>query len=292
MNVMAQVLMNGLVSGSVYALVAVGFALSFGVLRRVNFAHGATCITGAYAGYFLITQLAFPFWAALVGAAVVGALVGILVERIAFRPFHRAPALLAMVSSLACALILENGLAATFGEQARSFRVGISERLLVPGLGVSLTRVQLVILGVSLLVGAMLFVFVRKTTLGRQTIAVSDDTEAAATWGINGLRVTSITFMLSSATAAVAGCLNAFDLDLDPHMGTVMLFRGFTANVIFGVGSLPGAILGGLLLGVIENGVTAFASSQYKSACTFVVLITLLLFRPHGVLGLRNRRFS
>jgi len=292
MNEFAQVALNGLVAGSVYALVALGFALSFGVMRKVNFAHGATCVVGGFTGYFFVVRLSAPLWAAVVGVLCVGAALGLVVERVAFRPFRRTPPLLAIVSSLALAMIIENVLAAVFGEQSRSFRPGVAERLVIPLLGISLTTVQLLIIGVAFLVAAIMYFVVTKTDLGRQTIAVSDDAEAAITWGINGRQVVSAAFMLSSAVAAIAGCLVSFDLGIDPHMGTELLFRAFTASVIFGIGSLPGAFLGGLLLGLTENFVTAFVSSQYKSAWTFVVLIILLLFKPHGILNLHTRRFS
>jgi branched-chain amino acid transport system permease protein len=292
MNELAQVTMNGLVEGSIYAILALGFALSFGVLRKVNFAHGATCVVGGFTGYFLIVNLSLPVWIAIIGVLCAGALLGFAVEKVAFKPFRQSPPLFAIVSSLAVAMIIENVLAAVFGEQTRSLTPGIARRLVVPFFGVTLTTVQLLIISVALLVAGLMYLVVARTDLGRQAIAVADDAEAAMTWGIDGPKIVSAAFMLSSSVAAVAGCLVSFDLGIDSHMGTGMLFRAFTANVIFGVGSLPGALLGGLLLGITENFVAAFVSSQYKSACTFVVLIIVLLVKPHGILNLQNRRFS
>ncbi len=286
-----QVLTNGVVTGSVYSLIAVGFALSFGVLRRVNFAHGVTCVVGGYAGFVVISQLGYYFWPGLFAAVIVGAALGGVIEHVAFLPFSKSPPLASVVTSLGCAVVIENTLALIFGENVRSFRTTSAHQLQFAHPAIAVTSVQVLIAGACVAVGLFLYLFLKHTELGRESMALSDDPEAAATWGVHGKRISSIVFMLSSTLAASAGYLAAFDLDVDPHMGTDALFKAFTANVIFGVGSLGGSAVGGVLLGIIENLVAAYISSRFKSASTFIILIALLLMRPRGILDLRTYRF-
>jgi branched-subunit amino acid ABC-type transport system permease component len=291
MNMLPQVLVNGIVTGSVYALIAVGFALSFGVLKRVNFAHGVTFVVGGYVGYILIGKFDFSFLAGAFGALAFGCVVGFITERIAFRPFQNSQPLTTLVSSLALATVIANILTLAFGEDVKSFRSGLSRRIVLFAFGPSITEVQLTIVILCFIVGLSLFLTLAKTAFGRRGLAVSDAPEAAATWGIDGSRASLWVFMLSTALASFAGYLAAFDLDVDPHLGTSSLFKGFAANVIFGVGSLGGSVLGGMMLGLLENLITAYVSSRYQAASTLAVLMTLLLFRPRGILNLRTGRF-
>lgn len=292
MDYYSQLLINGLVAGSIYALVALAFGLTYGVMRVVNFAFGATCVVGGYAGYVCIVKFELPAWLAFFVAALAGAIIGIVVERVAFRPLRDKPPLLSVASSLACAIIIENLIATFFGHDVRSYRDVMPITHQYSLFGATITGVQIIILVVSACLLVLMYLYVKKTNVGRETIAVSDDADAAATWGINRDRIILVNFAVGSALAGAAGFLIGLDLDIEPYMGTEIVFRAFTANLIFGLGSLPGAVAGGLSLGVLENIVAGLLSSRYKSAYTFMFLILILIVRPRGILNVRSRRFE
>lgn len=290
MDYVPQILMNGLISGGTYALAALGFALIFGALRVVNLAHGATCVLGGYAGFAATVSLGLPSWSGLPAAIGAGALLGAVLERVAFRPFRGSAhsALLAVVSGLACAMIVENLIAVGFGHEAKTLRPPDADRYTVLGAGITGTQVH-ILLACAALVGA-LGLFLNRTDVGRQMIAASDDPDAALSWGIHGDRINLITCMIGSALAGAAGYLIALDLGVDPYMGTDLLFAAFTASLLFGIGSLPGAVAGGLLLGALQNLVAAYLSTRYRTACTFLVLIAVLVWRPQGIFFRASRR--
>lgn len=292
MDYYLQLFINGLVAGSIYALVALGFGLTYGVMRLVNFAFGATCVVGGYAGYVCIVTFGLPPWLAFMAAAAAGAVVGVVIERIAFRPLRDQHPLLPVASSLACAIILENFIAATFGHDVRSYRSVMAATDQYTFFGATITGVQITILMVCVLVLVLMSLYIKKTPLGRETIAVSDDADAAATWGIDRDKIIVANFALGSALAGAGGFLIGLDLDIEPYMGTEIVFRAFTANLIFGLGSLPGAVAGGLSLGELENIVAGLLSSRYKSAYTFIILVIILIVRPRGILDVRTRRFE
>lgn len=292
MDYYLQLAINGLVAGSIYAIVAVGFALIYGVLRIVNFAHGATCVLGGYIGFVVVATLKWPVWSAFVMAALGGAFVGWLLNRVAFRPFREKSDLLPMIASLAFAIILENGIAAIWGHSSRSFSSELGEFRRFQFFGAVITSSQIAILIVAFFLVAFLFFYIKKTSLGRQTLAVSDDVNASATWGIDADFVITANCMLASSLASLGGLLIAFELDVDPYMGTDLTFKAFTANLLFGIGSLPGALLGGESVGMIENLVSGILSTRYRSAYTFIILILVLLVRPNGILNVQTRRFE
>lgn len=285
-----QVVMNGLICGGSYALASLGFALIFGALRVVNLAHGSACVVGGYAGYAAVHSGGLPAWAGLPAAMAAGAVFGAVMERIAFRPFRANPsaALLPVVSSLACAMIVENLIAAGFGHEAKTVRADGTEQYVALGASVTGTQLQILLMSVLLVMG--LYLLLNRTDFGRQTIATSDDPEAAASWGVNGDRISSATCMMGSALAAAAGYMIALDLGIDPYMGTELMFAAFTASLLFGFGSLPGAAAGGVVLGVLQNLVAAYLSTRYRSACTFLVLIAILVWKPNGMFFQASRR--
>lgn len=288
MTYFLQVVSNGLITGGVYALAALGFALVFGALRVVNLAHGATCVLGGYVGYFTTVMMGGTSWASLVITLVMGGLFGAILERLAFRPFRDVRSLQPMVSSLACAMIVENLLAVAFGHDAKNIQASKTMRLNF--FGATITAVQLYILIVCVVLVTLLYLFLHRTALGRQIIAASDDADASASWGIDVDRIKLVTCVIGSMLAAGAGYLIASDLGIDPYMGTELVFAAFTASLLFGIGSLPGAVAGGFFLGLLQHLVAAFISTRYRSAYTFVVLIILLAWRPRGLLNWSSTR--
>lgn len=291
MGSLPQIVVNGLVIGGVYALVAIGYAMVYGVLRLINFAHGGVFTAGAFLGLVLVGWLHLPLILAMPAVALAGATLGIAIERVAYRPVRGSPILVQLITAIGVAMIIENGVAAVFGSDARSLPLGLTSSGVFGGpLGVRVTGVQLLIIALS--VALLLFVWwlVMRTSAGRAMRAVADDPEGAATTGINADRVVTVAFGLGSAMGAIAGMVVSMDVGCDPYMGTVVGFKAFTACVLGGVGRLSGAVMGGIAIGVFENLVAGFVSTEYKTAVVMGVLITLLLFRPGGLLSTFKER--
>jgi branched-chain amino acid transport system permease protein len=285
MDALPQILVNGLIIGGVYALVAIGYALVYGVLRLINFAHGGVFTVGAFSALVLVEWAHFPLVAAVPTVMLIGAALGFAVERLAYRPVRAAPLLVQIITALGVATIIENGIAAIFGSDARSLPPGLTtSRILGQSVGVRITGVQLftVLLAIALLV--CLWWLVMRTSVGRAMRAVADDTEGAQTSGINVNKIITIAFCVGSALGAVAGLTVAMDVGCDPYMGTVVGFKAFAACVVGGIKSLSGAVIGGLMIGIFENLVAGYVSTEYKTAVVMAVLVTLLLFRPDGLL--------
>lgn len=291
MGSLPQIVVNGLVIGGVYALVAIGYAMVYGVLRLINFAHGGVFTAGAFLGLVLVGWLHIPLVLAMPGVALAGAILGIAIERVAYRPVRGSPILVQLITAIGVAMIIENGVAAVFGSDARSLPPDLTSSGVFGGvLGIRVTGVQLLIIALS--VALLLFVWwlVMRTAVGRAMRAVADDPEGAVTSGINADRVITMAFGLGSAMGAIAGMVVSMDVGCDPYMGTVVGFKAFTACVLGGIGRLSGAVIGGIAIGVFENLVAGFVSTEYKTAVVMGVLVTLLLFRPGGLLSTFKER--
>jgi branched-chain amino acid transport system permease protein len=274
---------DGVMFGSLYALIALGYTMVYGVLRLINFAHGDVFMVAAYAGFFAATFVGFdaqpsaPKVVLIVGFAVVASVfLGLTIERLAYRPLRKASRLTALITAIGVSLLLENGGQLLWTSTPRSFPA------LIPPSESRSYIVMLVAMGLAF----GLDMFVKRTRMGRAMRAVAQDKDAAALMGIPVDRVISFTFALGSALAAAAAMLYAsVNPSINPMMGLLLGLKAFVAAVIGGIGSLPGALLGGLVLGVSEELISASALSSYRDAIAFALLILILVFRPAGLLG-------
>ena len=282
---MAQ-LINGISIGSIYALVALGYTMVYGIVKLINFAHGDVIMVGAYAMYFLVRRMGVPFIPAVIIAMVTCAILGVAMDKIAYKPLRKASRLSALITAIGVSLFLQNSFLVLIGSSPRPFPA-----LSVPGHvqifgGVTASNLTVVTIVVSILMMAMLQLIVKKTRAGKAMRAVSEDSGAAALMGINVNTTIAITFALGSALAAVGSALYASTFPLvDPFMGMMLGLKAFVAAVVGGIGIIPGAMLGGLLLGIAESLTAAYISSQLVDAVVFSMLIIVLLFKPAGIMG-------
>jgi branched-chain amino acid transport system permease protein len=291
MTTFLQQLMNGLSLGSIYALIALGYTMVYGILRLINFAHGDVYMVGAYVGYFLSRRLRgeqpslFSAILVMLGAMLVAALLGLVIERFAYRPLRRAARLTLLVTAIFVSLFLENAGQLVFGPDPKFFP-SLAPRTDFLLAGVRITSEQLTVIGVSVLLMFLLRAFVQNTLTGKAMRAVSFNLDAAKLMGISTDRIIAVTFALGSALAAAAGVLIGMQIPkIDPLMGIVYGLKAFVAAVLGGIGNIPGAVLGGLLLGLSEVMVVGYLSSTYRDAIAFGILILVLLLRPQGILG-------
>ena len=293
-----QQLINGLTLGSVYALIALGYSMVYGVLQLLNFAHGEVYMIGSFIGWgvlYLLTPggaLALPagvvILVMLLTAMLGSGLLGVLIERIAYRHLRNAPRIVPLISALGVTFFLQNAVLLVAGARYRTYQSG----LLIPRtwtlsiLGATLSFTRILVMVVALLLMLALQYLVRKTWLGKAVRAVAQDREAAAMMGIDVDRVIVLTFFIGSALGGAAGVLvGVLFTQVYHYMGFTAGLKGFTAAVTGGIGSIPGAMLGGLFLGLVESIGVGFISPQYKDLIAFGTLILLLLFRPQGLLG-------
>ncbi|MGE5576153.1 MAG: branched-chain amino acid ABC transporter permease [Syntrophothermus sp.] len=280
-----QQLINGLSLGSIYALIALGYTMVYGIIRLINFAHGDVYMVGAYAGFFAVWYYHLSFFPALGLAMVAAAATGVLIERLAYRPLRHAPRIAVLITAIGVSLLLENLGILIVKPEPRSFPEVFPLALYDLG-GLIVTNRQIAILAIGLVLMALLQYLVNFTRLGKAMRAVSFDTEAAMLMGINVDRIISATFAIGSALAAAAGVLvGIFYNRIDPLMGIMPGIKAFVAAVLGGIGAIPGAMLGGLVMGVAEVMVVALFSSTWKDAVAFAILIFILLVRPTGLLG-------
>ncbi|HEX9912177.1 MAG TPA: branched-chain amino acid ABC transporter permease [candidate division Zixibacteria bacterium] len=288
-----QQLINGVAWGSIYALIALGYTMVYGVLRLINFAHGDIYMVGAFAGYYVVRWLKVSEGLSLTG--VVGvflfsmlacSLLGFVIERCAYKPLRKAPRLTALITAIGVSLFLENAGQLIFGADPKFFPQIIVKKDLISSGGVILTNQQVIVFGVSLFLMASLQLFIQKTKTGKAMRAVSFNREAASLMGISIDRIISITFVIGSALAAAAGILVALtNPKIEPLMGIMPGIKAFVAAVLGGIGNIPGAMLGGMIMGIAEVMVVGYLSSTYRDAIAFAILILILLFKPSGLMG-------
>ena len=282
---MLQQLVNGLILGSVYALLALGYTMVYGIIKLINFAHGDIYMMGAFMGYFLINSLHLNFFLALILAMVGTAALGVLVEFLAYRPLRNSTRIAALITAIGVSFFLEYVMVYFVGANTRSFPQVIETVRYNFG-PISLTNIQLMILVISLILMVLLQVIVQKTKMGKAMRAVSVDSDAAQLMGINVNRTISFTFALGSALAGAACVLIALYYNsLEPLMGMTPGLKSFVAAVLGGIGIIPGAALGGFVIGLLETFATAFGMSDFRDAIVYGILILILLVRPAGILG-------
>jgi len=293
-----QQLINGLALGAVYALIALGYTMVYGILQLINFAHGEVYMLGAYLGIIILGALTYlgltayslplSLLIAVFGSAAFCAAYGAAIERIAYRPLRNATKLAPLISAVGMSIILQNVVMLSQGKEYKNLPPMLPSKGITI-FGANISPVQIFILSASILLMIVLHLFVAKTRLGKAMRATSQDRVMAGLVGININQVISITFMIGSALAAVAGVMVTLYYGVAHFfMGYLAGIKAFTAAVLGGIGSIPGAMLGGFVLGLIENFCASYVSSVYKDAFAFAVLIITLIIRPAGLLGQKS----
>jgi branched-chain amino acid transport system permease protein len=280
-----QQLINGVSVGSIYALIALGYTMVYGIIRLINFAHGDIYMLGAYIGFFCTTAFHWSFFPALVAAMAGAAVIGVVIERLAYKPLRHAPKIAVLITAIGVSYFLENAMILEVSPQPRTFPDVFPSQIYNIG-GVIFGSRQILILLVSLALMVLLTYIVQNTKMGKAMRAVSFDNDTAKLMGINVDNIISFTFAIGSSLAAAAGVMvGIYYNSIDPLMGIMYGLKAFVAAVLGGIGIIPGAMLGGVLIGIIEALVSGFLSSTFRDAAAFAILIMILLFRPSGLLG-------
>ena len=280
-------LINGLSLGSVYAIIALGYTMVYGIAKMLNFAHGDVIMVGGYIVFIAMNNLGLPAVVSVMISMVVCTILGIVIERIAYKPLRNAPSLAVLITAIGVSYLLQNLALLIWGSAPKSFASVVSiQPLKLMGGALTITGEALVTILVSVVIMIALTLFINRTRMGRSMLAVSEDRGAAQLMGINVNATISLTFAIGSALAAIAGALlcSAYPI-LQPTTGAMPGIKAFVAAVFGGIGSIPGAMIGGILLGVIENLSKAYISAQLADAIVFGVLIVVLLVQPTGIMG-------
>ena len=288
MSIFVQSIINGLNQGAIYALIALGYTMVYGFLRMINFAHGDFIMVGAYTIFFtapLMINQGMPAWLAVILAIAACTIVGVLVERIAYKPVRNSGSMSALITALAMSLFLENLAMVLFGGNPKTV-VKIFDLPMVEILGAKIQMKYLLTLGIGLAIMIALTLFVRMTKLGKAMRAVPQDREAATIIGINVDRIITVTFAIGSGLAAVAALMYCSTYPrCTTDMGSMMGIKAFIAAVLGGIGVIPGAMLGGLILGLLEIFIKVYIAPGWYEAITYALLILVLLIKPSGILG-------
>ena len=280
-----QTLISGLSLGSIYALIALGYTMVYGIAKMLNFAHGDIIMVGAYAGIVAVFSLGMPPAIAIVISIVVCSLLGMLIERLAYKPLRQAAPLAVLITAIGVSYLLQNVALLIFGSEQKAFPTLFQIPTIYLG-EVMIDGITLVTLAVTAVIMIGLTLFINKTRMGKAMRAVSEDKEAAGLMGISTNRTITITFAIGSALAAVASIFyGATYIYIKPTTGAMPGIKAFTAAVFGGIGSIPGAMLGGIVLGIIEQFSKAYISTLWADAIVFAVLVLVLVVKPTGLLG-------
>ena len=280
-------LINGVSLGSVYAIIALGYTMVYGIAKMLNFAHGDIIMIGSYVVFVTVSSMGLPPMLGVLLAVAACTLLGVVIERVAYKPLRSASPLAVLITAIGVSYFLENAALLIFGADTRSFtNVGTLPALKLAGGALTISSTTIVTFLACVVIMAALMLFIKKTKAGQAMLAVSEDKDAAQLMGVNVNATISLTFAIGSGLAAVAGVLfcSAYPT-LTPYTGAMPGIKAFTAAVFGGIGSIPGALIGGILLGVIEILGRAYISSQLSDAIVFAVLIIVLLVKPSGILG-------
>ncbi len=278
-------LVNGLQAGSIYALVALGYSMVYGIILLLNFAHGDIIMVGAYAAWYSMVKWELPVAVCIIFAILVSTILGVLIERIAYRPLRKAPRLSLLITAIGVSFFLENGAQLVFGASSQVMPTFLTGPSLQIG-DVRLSFTAMVTIVVALISMAVLTFLVQKTKMGKAMRAVSEDMGAAQLMGINVNSIISFTFAIGSALAGIGSILYLCAYpQVGPFMGSMLGLKAFVAAVLGGIGSIPGAMLGGFAIGIAEALVTAVGLSQWKDGVVFAILIVVLILRPTGLMG-------
>jgi len=290
MGIFMQLLINSLIAGAIYALVASGFSLIYSTSKIIHFAHGAVIALSAYVLYFLFSSVGINFWVAAFSSVIFAALLGLFINSTIYRTLRKQKAspVIILIASFAVLIFIESLILLLFGADVKTIRyIRIAKGM--EFLGAIITPLQLYIIIISLILFAFFFIFMKQTKLGKATRAVADNKEVAAIVGISPEKIYNWSFIIGSAVAGVAAVLVGLEQSLEPLMGTNLMIKGFTGAIIGGLGSVPGAILGAFILGLAENFGIWYLPSGYKDAIAFGILFIFLLFKSRGILGIKKQ---
>lgn len=285
MQIFMQQLINGLSLGSIYALLALGYTMIYGIIKIIHFAHGDVYMLGAFFGYYTINVWHFNFIMALFGSMIFCALVGMLIEFVAYRPLRHSSRIAVLITAIGASYFLENGMSVLFSGDTRDFPQVIKQ-VNYEWFGIRITNIQLLIFATTIILMIILQLIVKKTKMGRAMRAAAADPVAAELMGININGTISFVFAIGSAMAGAAGVLiGLYYNSIEPTMGLTPGIKAFVAAVVGGVGSIPGAAVGAVIIGCLESLMQAIGFSAFKDAAVYVVLIIVLLFLPAGLFG-------
>lgn len=285
-----QQLINGISLGSIYALIALGYTMVYGIIKLINFAHGDVFMVGAFVGFYAVTSWQMGFFPALIIAMILCAILGVVIERLAYKRLRNSTRIAALITAIGVSLLIEYVTIYIRGVQPEAYPKDLVANKQFNLFGADISSQSLLILGVSITLMILLQFIVHKTKVGKAMRAVSHDAEAAKLMGINVDNTISATFAIGSALAGAAGVIfGLYYTKIDPLMGVIPGMKAFVAAVLGGIGSIPGAMTGGMILGVIETIVSAVGFSLWRDAAAFIILIIILIFRPAGIFGKNTR---
>ncbi|MFN0313088.1 branched-chain amino acid ABC transporter permease [Kurthia sp. ISK08] len=285
-----QQLINGISLGSIYALIALGYTMVYGIIKLINFAHGDVFMVGAFVGFYAVTSWKMGFFPALIIAMILCAILGVVIERLAYKRLRNSTRIAALITAIGVSLLIEYVTIYIRGAQPEAYPKDLVANKQFNLFGADISSQSLLILGVSITLMILLQFIVHKTKVGKAMRAVSHDAEAAKLMGINVDNTISATFAIGSALAGAAGVIfGLYYTKIDPLMGVIPGMKAFVAAVLGGIGSIPGAMTGGMILGVIETIVSAVGFSLWRDAAAFIILIIILIFRPAGIFGKNTR---
>lgn len=284
-----QQLVNGISLGSIYALIALGYTMVYGIIKLINFAHGDVFMLGAFIGFYAIARWDMGFFPALIISMVVCAIIGVIIERVAYKRLRNATRIAALITAIGVSLLIEYTVIFFRGASPEAYPE-VLPNINISIFGATISSQSVFILGVTIVLMILLQFIVHKTKIGKAMRAVSHDADAARLMGINVDNTISATFAIGSALAGAAGVIfGVYYTKIDPLMGVLPGLKAFVAAVLGGIGSIPGAMVGGLVLGVVETIVSAVGYSLWRDAAAFVILILILILKPSGIFG-KNAR--
>lgn len=282
-----QQIINGLSLGSIYALIALGYTMVYGIIKLINFAHGDIYMIGALIGLYCGKNLGLSLLPTLIISMIGAALCGVIIEKVAYKPLRNSPRITLLITAIGISLLLENGMKLAVGSSPKAFPKLLSTEVIKLG-SLSLETSKILMLVVSIMLVVFLQFIVFKTKIGKAMRAASYDIEAASLMGINVNNIISITFAIGSALAGAAGVLVSLAFKIvEPYMGMIPGLKAFIAAVLGGIGSIPGALIGGLLIGLTETLTKAYISTILSDAIVFAILIIILLVKQSGLLGIK-----
>ena len=284
MNQFFMQFINGLNIGSIYALIALGYTMVYGIAKLINFAHGDVIMVGAYIS-FISMKFGLPWWLAVIISIVACAILGVVMEKVAYKPLRKASRISLLITAIGISYLLQNAFQLIFGANPQPYHAFITLPALNLG-GISIQANYYITFSVSVVLMILLTLFVNKTTMGKAMRAVSEDEGVAKLMGINVDTTISLTFAIGCALAAIAGILyaNCYPM-INPTLGSLPGIKAFIAAVLGGIGSIPGAVIGAFILGMVEAMTKAYISSQLTDTIVFAILILMLVFKPAGILG-------
>ncbi len=286
MSIWMQLLLNSIIAGGIYSLVAIGYTMVYGILKFINFAHGDLAMVGAYFVFLLFRYLHFPIYISITLSIGGVTLLGILMEKLAYKPLRYASRLSCLITAIAISLFLQSAIALSFGAKTQTITEKASRGLVFLGAYISPMQITIIIVSIFLMIS--LHFFIQRAKLGKAMRAVSDDMMVASVVGIDVDNVISGVFAIGSGLAAVAGILIAMETNLNPTMGFGIGIKAFTASVLGGIGSIRGAVIGSFIIALSENFGIWFIPTGYKDSIAFVVLVLILLLRPSGIFGIKR----